>query len=145
MGLSTKILLGSAAFTALAIFYPQGIFWAAVAGSVLFVTLWFSRTKGQRNGRLVPALLLVGVPWGVVNSFYDGVAQGRHLQDGFFTSALVSGASMPLGIYLGFLLLLGAFDLCMLVASGAGEIMNTQEGYGRGQEEPGVFAKYWWY
>ena len=145
MGLTTKLLLGCAAFAALAFFYPQGIFWVSIAGSVMFVALWFSRTKGQRSGRLVPALLLVGVPWGVVNSFYDGVAQGKHLQDGFLTSALVSGAVMPVGIYVSLLTLLWVFDLMIEFAKMIGSDLGPQNSYGSAKEEPGIFSKYWWF
>lgn len=142
MGLTTKILLGSALFAGVAIFIPQAIFWLSVVASVLFVFLWFSRKKGQKSGRLIPALLLVGVPWGIIDKFYEGVARGAHTQDGFFTTSLVNGVFMPIGIYVTYLLVLLGIEAFLMIAEAL-----TPGGDVRGpppRDEPGPLARFWW-
>lgn len=141
MGLTTKILIGSALFAGVAIFFTQAIFWISMAASVLFVFLWFSRKKGQKSGRLIPALLLVGIPWGIIDTFYEGVARGEHTQDGFFVNSLMNGASMPLGIYIVYLIILMLFDVMKFVGD------SIDPGGERGppsKDEPGPLARFWW-
>lgn len=141
MGITTKILIGSALFAGVAIFFPQAIFWISVAASVLFVFLWFSRKKGQKGGRLIPALLLVGIPWGIIDTFYQGVARGEHTQDGFFVTSLMNGAFMPVGIYIVYLIILMLVEVFLML----GEALVPDDGRGPPpKDEPGPLARFWW-
>ena len=142
MGLSTKILLGSAAFGALAIFFPDAIFYVAIAVSIMFVFLWWSRTKGQKSGRLILPMLLVGMPWGIFEEFYQGVAAGEHVKEGFFMNSLTYGAMAPWAIYFVYLLFLFLIDIG---AMAAGALAEGRQQYGPPpKEEPGPLSKYWW-
>ena len=141
MGLSTKILLGSAAFGALAIFFPDAIFYVAIAVSIMFVGLWWSRTKGQKSGRLILPMLLVGMPWGIFEEFYQGVAAGEHVKEGFFMTSLTYGAMAPFALYFFYLLLLFGAELLKMI----GESVESNPQYGPPpKDEPGPLSKYWW-
>lgn len=140
MGLSTKILLGSIAFGAMAIFFPDAIFYVAIAVTIMFVFLWWSRTKGQKSGRLILPMLLVGMPWGIFEEFYQGVAAGEHVKEGFFMTSLTYGAVAPWALYFVYLLFLFGGELIKMCS----EAIAPGDKYNQPKDEPGPLSKYWW-